>query len=560
MLDFENAGIDCKRDELAFDKGKLILSIRLPHEGQLFDLIIKYPDTYPYFRPEVLAPNLSLRHHQNPVVKNLCLLDQPTDSWDIQETAYELLRQQFPKVIEAGNAVDRASVTDLETHQAEPRSEYYKYSLGTYLLINGDWNPDPTIGRGIFSIGIEPSAVIGEIIEKGLRGAILELQNEAGISICSASDALKRYYKSSSSNALKGHWIMLPEAPDIVDSSELLSFLKINYPKDANYIEKRAANGGEGIVGLIFPEEKGWNSEVGTGWLFFAFRGNKKKNSVTSYLVRAERSGENDLRVRIPELNSLRFKKIAVVGCGCVGAPSVFEFAKCGVGEIRLWDGDTVSPGNACRWPLGLPFSGAPKVEALTAFINAHYPQTSITMRAGFRLGEPDANEMSAVQQFFEGVDLVFDATAERGVQLFLSSKAQELCIPYVMAESRAGGWGGLVARIRPGVSGGCYYCLLHGLKDGSIKAPPAKEEDFIQPQGCISPTFTAASFDTSTISMAAVRLAVSTLIGEQQGAYPSIDHDIGVVSLRDHSRGLAMFPDWKTYPLGRHPNCHCKD
>lgn len=560
MLDFENAGIDCKRDELAFEKGKLILSIRLPHEGQLFDLIIKYPDTYPYFRPEVLAPNLSLRHHQNPVVKNLCLLDQPTDSWDIQETAYELLRQQFPKVIEAGNAVDRASVTDLETHQAEPRSEYYKYLPGSCLLIDGSWNPDPTIERGFFSVGLEPNVSPSEVIKTRLRGAILEVRNEAGDLLCTASDSLKEYFKPTSYDALKGHWVRLPSAPEIVDERDLLLFIKTHCPKEAKYIEKRSANGGEGIIGLLFPEEKGWDGEVGIGWLFLAFHGKKKSNSIFSYLVRAERSGTNDLRERIPELNLLRNKKIAVVGCGCVGAPSVFEFAKCGVGEIRLWDGDAVSPGNTCRWPLGVPFVAWPKVEALAAFLKIHYPQTTFGVRAGFRLGEPDANETSAVQQFFEGVDLVFDATAERGVQLFLSSKAQELCIPYVMAESRAGGWGGLVARIRPTVSGGCYYCLLHGLTDGSIEAPPAKEEDFIQPQGCISPTFTAASFDTSTISMAAVRLAVSTLIGGQQGAYPSIDHDIGVVSLRDHSKGLAMFPDWKTYPLGRHPNCHCKD
>jgi hypothetical protein len=160
----------------------------------------------------------------------------------------------------------------------------------------------------------------------------------------------------------------------------------------------------------------------------------------------------------------------------------------------------------------------------------------------------------------FEGVDLIFDATAERGVQLFLSSKASDLGIPYVMAESRPGGWGGLIAKILPGGDNGCYYCLLHALKDESIEPPPAKEEDFIQPQGCISPTFTAASFDTSTISMAAVRLAISTLIANQSGGYPSIEHNVGVLSLRDPSTGLATFPNWKTYHLGKHPNCHCKD
>ena len=156
-----------------------------------------------------------------------------------------------------------------------------------------------------------------------------------------------------------------------------------------------------------------------------------------------------------------------------------------------------------------------------------------------------------------DGADLIFDATAERGVQLYLSSMARSLGMPYVMAESRPGGWGGVVARIRPDKASGCYYCLLHGLTDGSILPPPSKEEDFIQPQGCISPTFTAASFDTSAISLAAVRLAVSTLLEGQEGVYPAIGHDVGVLSLRDPSSGLATFPVWNTYPLSPHPKCH---
>lgn len=558
---FNEAGIECDRNEDVFSKGKLVLNIRFPLEGQLFDLTIKYPDTYPFFRPKVIAPTLNLPYHQNPVDKNLCLLDQPTDSWDQEETVYQLLLQQFHKVLAAGGTLDRASVAELETHQAEPRSEYCKYKAGSCLLIDGSWIPHVGIDRGFFVIGVEPNIQVKDSIVKVLRGAVLELQNEAGSTLFTALEGINLYY--SSNHKIKGHWVRLPSAPDIVDEHGLLDFIKIHCQKEAKYIEKRISNGGEGVIGFLFPEEKGWNKEKGVGWMFLAFHGKKKSHSppvIFSYLVKAERSGAGDLRERIPELHPLQSKKIAVVGCGCVGAPSVIEFAKCGIGEIRLWDGDSVSPGNSCRWPLGVPFARWTKVDALSAFIKGHYPQTSIGLRAGFKLGEPDADEAVAVQRMFEGVDLIFDATAERGVQLFLSSKACDLGIPYVMAESRPGGWGGLIAKILPGGDNGCYYCLLHALTDESIKPPPAKEEDFIQPQGCISPTFTAASFDTSSISMAAVRLAISTLIANQSGGYPSIEHNVGILSLRDPSTGLATFPNWKTYSLGKHPNCHCKD
>lgn len=160
---------------------------------------------------------------------------------------------------------------------------------------------------------------------------------------------------------------------------------------------------------------------------------------------------------------------------------------------------------------------------------------------------------------FLNGVDLIYDATAERGIQFYFASLAKVRNIPYVMAESRPGGWGGLVARIRPSSGAGCYTCLFHALSDGkTIEEPPSKEEDFIQPQGCISPTFTASSFDTSTVSLAGVRLAISTLCEGQNSSYPAIEHDIGVLSLRNTATGFGSFPVWKTYPLAKHPSCGC--
>lgn len=559
--DLVTAGIEYERDELAFSAGKLVLHIRFPINGELLDLTIKYPDTYPFFRPHVIAPRIKLAYHQHPNDKNLCLLDQPTDSWNIEETAYTLLVQQLPKVLAAGASTDSTSVDEIETHQAEPRSAYYQYHPRSVLLIDGAWQLDGRGDRGLFVIGFEPNTDPNTSVTQCLRGAILELQTESGAVFETSSVGVREHF--SSKQTIKGHWFRVPSAPDIVDSDGLIHFLRSNHPRIAHFIEARVKTGGNGVVALVFPEERQWRGGDGVGWLFLTFFGPAKKSSpplIHSYLTIGDRSGPADLRERVPELHSLADKKIAVVGCGCVGAPSVFEFAKCGVGEIRLWDGDSLSSGNTCRWPLGTPYSGFPKAQILAGFLRAQYPQTQFGPCAYFKLGDANANEASAVEKLLDGVDLVFDATAERGVQLYLSSMARAMGKPYVMAESRPGGWGGITARILPGSDSGCYYCFLHSLTDGSIQPPPSKDENFIQPQGCISPTFTAASFDTSTISMAAVRLAVSTMIGTQTGDYPSMAHDVGVLSLRDPATGQATFPNWKPYILGKHPDCHCKN
>ena len=107
-------------------------------------------------------------------------------------------------------------------------------------------------------------------------------------------------------------------------------------------------------------------------------RRQKDKNRTEVFFVRAGRAGRADLTARIPELSCLYEKTIIVIGLGCLGAPSVLEFARCGVGEIRIIDNDTVEAGTIVRWPFGLTSVGKLKTEAISDFIKANYPFTNI--------------------------------------------------------------------------------------------------------------------------------------------------------------------------------------
>ena len=68
----------------------------------------------------------------------------------------------------------------------------------------------------------------------------------------------------------------------------------------------------------------------------------KDNNKADLFFVRAGRAGREDLTSRIPELSQLHKKTVTVIGLGCLGAPSVLELARCGVGEIRIIDFDIV--------------------------------------------------------------------------------------------------------------------------------------------------------------------------------------------------------------------------
>ena len=47
------------------------MALKVEAEGAIVPLEVTFPDLYPYFRFEIVAPTLSLDHHQNPFGKNL---------------------------------------------------------------------------------------------------------------------------------------------------------------------------------------------------------------------------------------------------------------------------------------------------------------------------------------------------------------------------------------------------------------------------------------------------------------------------------------------------------
>ncbi|MFA4828786.1 MAG: ThiF family adenylyltransferase [Thermodesulfovibrionales bacterium] len=277
------------------------------------------------------------------------------------------------------------------------------------------------------------------------------------------------------------------------------------------------------------------------------------------FLFRAERVGETDMGERIPELQALRDKKVAVIGLGNLGAPSAIEFAKAGVGELRIIDYDIVEGGTIVRWPFGLSAVGLGKVDCIKDFIAKNFPYTNVVPEI-HRLGSTEQRvdgrtELEILNNFFVGIDLVFDATAEYGIQHFLADLCQANKIPYVCISTTFGIWGGRIYRIAPGKTEGCWVCLQIFRDKNKDWVPIADPKGEVHPKGCAAPTFTGANFDSLQISSAGVRLAVATLCAGVSDGYPNFDWDVGVVDFRDVN-GQAIAPNWRTFQLKKHPEC----
>jgi hypothetical protein len=552
--ELDAADISYEIDERERAGGILVLKLTVATEaGERIRLVARFSDVFPYVRFEVLAPDLKLGRHQNPLTGQLCLIGRATANWDTKNTLAFFIKDRLPKVLHAARLADSAEAEGLEEHQGEPFSDYYSYLRDSLLMVNAGWTFDFEAQGGKLIIGLEDPS------EPGLRGVALAVKDEQGRTLLEADPVLSRRYR----NQLESRWIKLNEP---IREGEVGRYFESLYAHDQRLQELRWRNAKVrfyDIIGVVFPEEQRWR-ERGNGWVF-AVRSTKypqiRSRPVEHFLVRAGRAGRGDMTERVPELRPLSKCKVAVVGLGALGAPSALELARCGLSELRILDQDFVDPATTIRWPLGLSAAGRSKAAAVSEFIAANYPYTKV-VAIEHRLGACRANsdtpsDMEILENLLAGVDLVYDASAEIGLNHLLSDWSAARGVPYVCVSTTHGAWGGRLIRVRPGgQTAGCWMCHQWGANNGEIPVPPADPKGEVQPAGCSDPTFTGSGFDVASIALAGVRLAVSTLAAGAAGAYPSIGWDVAIIHLRDVDGSLLASPRWDTYQLDRHPEC----
>src|SRR5688572_6916622 len=79
-----DAGIPFSPIQESISQGRYALSLSPTVDGETIKLIATFPDLYPFFRFEVSAPELDLKHHQNPFTKGLCLIGRSSDNWSTE--------------------------------------------------------------------------------------------------------------------------------------------------------------------------------------------------------------------------------------------------------------------------------------------------------------------------------------------------------------------------------------------------------------------------------------------------------------------------------------------
>lgn len=157
---------------------------------------------------------------------------------------------------------------------------------------------------------------------------------------------------------------------------------------------------------------------------------------------------------------SLRNKKVAVVGCGSVGGAIALNLAKSGIGELYLIDFDNFYPENIYRHVLGGlhidPILPQTKVERLSYDIMMNHPFTKA-------FGYPyQLQNVEPTREGDSGFDAIVVATGDFTEEL-LYNKRHHNCekpTPIIYAWQDGFGLGGHCIRVADPAKIGCLECI----------------------------------------------------------------------------------------------------
>lgn len=146
--------------------------------------------------------------------------------------------------------------------------------------------------------------------------------------------------------------------------------------------------------------------------------------------------------------------RVAIVGCGAIGAAAANLLVRAGVGYVRIIDRDFVEPSNLQRQTL---FDESDALNVLPKAVAAERKLHSINSSVVVEGVVADLSPRN-VEALLDGVDLLLDGTDNFETRFLINDLAVKSSRPWIYAAAVASY--GLTMSIRPGATA-CLACLL---------------------------------------------------------------------------------------------------
>lgn len=235
---------------------------------------------------------------------------------------------------------------------------------------------------------------------------------------------------------------------------------------------------------------------------------------------------------------SLSMVKVAVVGCGALGAQVALLLAQSGVRHLTLVDHDTMSWQNVGRHVLSGMAVGHNKASAMKEEILSRFPDYEIEA-----IPKKWQDKWSEQPNIFDSHDLVISLTADWESDSLLNSlsKSGNEIPPVIFSWIEAFGLAGHIVTVLP--QGGCLRCMTNSLGEFQHPVAAIPEERALHREpscGAFYQPFSAAAAVPLTAQV------VMTAIEALNGRINSSEHRVWV-GAKDNFDYVAatITPDW---------------
>jgi len=473
--------------------------------GEKLPFILKYPSFFPDSPPSVF-PRDGRRHsgHQYGAGGELCL-EYRSDNWDPSVTGAMMIASTHRLLAgEQPSPYERAVVPDahLTTLGQELRS-----ATGRYLTTPGF--------RAVMAEMTTGTCAPGMAVDLAVPG-------KAWVAYVTAVGPLT-----------KPDWIEsgIPSSPVEPQPAVLIRVSALENIKITQYedIEEliRTSFGSDSL-----PEIDDRRTRIvvvadaEATSMFFAFQHEGKCKLMPYRTV--------DLPVEPARLSSahatLGAKKVGIVGAGSLGSKIAVTLARSGVRSFVLVDDDILKPGNLVRHELDTRMLGAHKVDGLEERVKAVAPKVDVKVRRVLLGGQESSATTSSVLGELASCDLIIEATADPQAFNFAAAAARNATKPLLWTEVYAGGIGGFVGRVRPGIEPPPHTARRQYLAWCRNQGVPwigdDRDYDSQTPEG---PPLIADDADVSVIAGHASRMALDTLMRPEASSFPHPAYVIGL-------------------------------
>ncbi|QQN63443.1 ThiF family adenylyltransferase [Bradyrhizobium diazoefficiens] len=496
------------------DRLRLVLDAEIGAGGRVYPIYLQYPDMFPHTPPSVFPRRDTARwsEHQFGAGGELCLEYGP-DTWtanntgrDLIESCHKLLVTENPGGDELGDAPSRHVVSLGQSL----RIRYNRYLLTrAFRALLGELPLRAPLEANLVSLYHKESVV--HVVDKvtladGTQWTDPTVPSQLGPEYTERRVPICRW-----------------DETDTPPSTESLDEFDSGFAAVGNTLEAR--------YGLIVQ-----GSELSVYFL------DRKKSTVVDVAVI---SPPPEARRLDTAHSVLAAKKVAIIGCGSLGSKAATMLARSGVGGFVLVDDDILLPDNLVRNDLDWRDAGVHKVPALARRLQFVNPSVDV-LQWRVPLGGQEANESAdAMLKQISECDLVLDATADPNVLNLLSVVAASAKKLVIWAEVFGGGFGGLIARYRPGIEPPPPF-MRRAIENwfGEKGSSPRRSHRPYEAIGTgIDVPMTADDADVSVIAAHAARFAIDLLVDRDLSRFPNSVYAIGLGADSVFSQSFDTYP-----------------